>query len=116
MDKASVKNLILRAPTEELLTEGELDNLLDSGVPLRHYIGYEVSGLIHLGNWLAAFKIADLQKAGVETCVFMADFHSMINNKLGGDLEFIQKVAREYFEKAMKLGIKVAGGDPDKTK
>ncbi len=116
MDEKKRLELILRAPTEEFLMEDELKNKIKKGEKLRHYIGYEVSGLIHLGNWLTAFKIADLQKAGVETEVFMADFHSVINNKLGGDAEFIKKVAREYFEKTMKIGIKVAGGDPDKTK
>jgi tyrosyl-tRNA synthetase len=116
MDAQEKIDIIMRSPTEELISKEDLTEKVNAGEKLKHYIGYEVSGLIHLGNWLACFKIADLQKAGAETSVFMADFHSMINNKLGGDPAFIKKVAREYFEPAMKVGIKVAGGDPNKTK
>ena len=29
---------------EETLTENELRSLIDSGTPLKHYIGFEISG------------------------------------------------------------------------
>lgn len=64
---------------------------------------------------MAGAKIADLQKAGVKTRIFLADWHSWINDKLGGDLEVIQKVALTYFKEGMKQSIKVMGGDPDKV-
>ncbi|MBR9689934.1 MAG: tyrosine--tRNA ligase [Candidatus Altiarchaeota archaeon] len=116
MDANGRLELILRSPTEEFLVESELEAKLKSGEPLKHYIGYEISGLVHLGQLLTAFKIADLQKAGVETRVLMADFHTIINNKLGGDAEFIRKVANEYFKKTIETGIEIGGGDPKKTK
>ena len=115
MDNKTRAELILRPPTEEFIVESELHEKLASGEEIRHYVGYEVSGLVHLGTLLTAFKIADLQKAGVKTLVFMADFHTIINKKLGGDTELIRRVAREYFQKTMGLGIKIAGGDPGKT-
>lgn len=115
MDLKEKLELVLRPPTEEFLVEGELEEKLREGEPIRHYVGYEISGLLHLGQLLTAFKIADLQRAGVETSVLMADFHTLINEKLGGDATFIRKVAREYFQRAMELGIRVGGGDPGKT-
>jgi len=43
--------LILRN-TEEVLTEKDLKALLQSGTKLRHYIGFEISGKVHLGGLL----------------------------------------------------------------
>ena len=116
MDSEARAELVLRPPTEEFLVEEELRKKISAGEELRHYVGYEVSGLVHLGTLLTAFKIADLQKAGVKTLVFMADFHTTINKKLGGDVKLIRRIARDYFQKTMGLGIKVAGGNPDRTK
>jgi len=83
---------------------------------MQHYIGFEISGYIHLGTGLmAGAKIADLQKAGIKTRIFLADWHSWINDKLGGDLETIQKVALGYFKEGMKQSIRVMGGDPDRV-
>ncbi|MBR9680948.1 MAG: tyrosine--tRNA ligase [Candidatus Altiarchaeota archaeon] len=116
MDLQERLRLIIRQPTEEIITKVELEEKLKTGEKLRHYIGYEISGLLHLGQLLTTFKIADLQKAGVETSVLLADFHTVINNKLGGDVEFIRKVALKYFQKAVEIGITMGGGDPKKTK
>lgn len=116
MDIEKKVELITRKPTEEVLTVGDLRDLLEVGMPLRHYIGFEISGYIHLGTGLmAGAKIADFQKAGIRTRVFLADWHSWINDKLGGDLEVIQKVALGYFKEGMKQSIKVMGGDPEKV-
>ena len=38
---------------EETLTEEELKKLIESGTPLKHYIGFEISGKVHLGTGLA---------------------------------------------------------------
>ena len=116
MDIEKKVELITRKPTEEVLTVGDLRDLLEVGMPLRHYIGFEISGYIHLGTGLmAGAKIADFQKAGIRTRVFLADWHSWINDKLGGDMEVIQKVALGYFKEGMKQSIKVMGGDPEKV-
>jgi hypothetical protein len=73
---------------EETLTQEELTQLVDSGKTLRHYIGYEVSGKLHIGQGLyTLMKIKDLQDAGVHTIVFIADWHAWLNKKLDGKLE-----------------------------
>ncbi len=75
-------NLITRN-LEEVLTPEELRELIASGTPLKHYIGYEVSGVLHIGQGLyTMMKIKDLQDAGVETTVLLADWHAWLNNKL----------------------------------
>src|SRR3989344_194040 len=99
---------------EETLTVDELKQLIESGKPLKHYIGYEVSGKVHLGAVSAMLKIRDLQMAGVETNVFIADWHTWLNKKLDGTLETAKRMAVEYFQEALKAAGLVAGADPEK--
>ncbi len=107
-------DLVLRYPTEEVLTVEDLRSLLERGVRLRHYIGFEISGLIHLGTGLVSMaKLVDLQRAGIETQVLLADLHSWLNNKLGGDLETIRRVAVTYYREVFRKIVEVLGGDPD---
>src|SRR5216684_3712357 len=99
---------------EETLTEEELRQLIDSGTPLKHYIGFEISGKLHIGYLFTLMKVKDLQDAGAETAIFLADYHSAINDKLGGDLELIKKVSKGYFTDAINALFLTIGGDPKK--
>ncbi|MCL4373412.1 MAG: tyrosine--tRNA ligase [Candidatus Marsarchaeota archaeon] len=109
--------LIKRLPTEEILTEELLTEYITSKERLKHYIGFEISGMVHLGSGLISMgKIADLQKAGVETSVFLADMHTLINKKLSEDIDAIRHTAKNYFSEALKISLKCAGGDAESTK
>lgn len=102
---------------EEVLTPAELKTLLDSRRPLVHYIGFEISGLVHLGTGLmTALKIKDFQQAGVQCQIFLADWHTWINEKLDGNIETIRRVAVGYFREAMAASLKAVGADPTKVK
>ncbi len=102
---------------EEVLTEEELKTLLESGVPLLHYIGFEISGKVHLGQGLAVMqKVKEIHEAGAEIIIFLADWHGWINNKLDGTLETATRMAREYFEEAMKAAYICVRGNPDDLK
>ena len=82
MDLAERLSLITKAPTEEVITADELKSLLETIDHPKHYIGLEISGLLHLGRLvLTGFKINDFIKAQVHSTVFLADWHSYINNK-----------------------------------
>jgi len=99
---------------EEVIGADELPGLLAQPMPLRHYIGFEISGRLHLGTALVCMqKIRDLQKAGVRSTVFLADWHTWINDKLGGDREAIKRTAIGYFKEGLKASLKAIGGDPD---
>jgi tyrosyl-tRNA synthetase len=114
-NKAKLK--LITQNTEEVLTIRELDEFLSSGIPLRHYIGFEISGFVHLGTGLVTMqKVKDFQEAGVECSIFLADWHSWINNKLGGDKEKIKNIGVPYFREAMIAGLKCVGADPNKVK
>jgi tyrosyl-tRNA synthetase len=100
--------------TEEVIGVSEIAPLLEQGIPLRHYIGLEISGKIHLGTGLMVMqKVRDLQRAGINCTIFLADWHTWLNNKLGGDRERIKEVAEKYFKKGLKASLQAVGGDPD---
>jgi tyrosyl-tRNA synthetase len=107
MDLERKVELVKRKPACEILTEAELRELFQSNSHPKHYIGFEISGFVHLGTGLCTtLKIRDLLEAGVKPTIFLADYHAWINGKLDGDLERIQKVARGYFKSAfVSLGL-----------
>ena len=108
---------LIKKNTEEIMTEEDLKVLLDSGIKIKHYIGFEISGKIHLGTGLMCMsKVKDFMDAGIDCSVFLADWHSWINDKLGGDRETIKKVAGGYFKEGLKASLKCFGGNPDKLK
>ncbi len=113
MDLEKKIELICKPPTEEILTVEELRQLLEVNNHPGHYIGFEISGMLHLGNFIVSgFKINDLLKAGVRCQAFLADFHSFINNKFGGDWNKIL-MATKYYEKAFKFfcpGVEIVVG------
>ncbi len=96
-------NLIEKPPTEEVVTHDELIELFKTNSSPKHYIGLEISGFLHLGSLISTgFKINDFVKAGVKCTVFLADWHTLINDKLSGDWETISKVSK-YYQNAFKL-------------
>ncbi len=103
MDVIDKVELVGRAPTEEVVTRGELTELFETNSAPRHYIGLEISGFLHLGSLVSTgFKINDFVRAGVDCTVFLADWHTVINDKLGGDWETISEVSR-YYSDAFRL-------------
>lgn len=107
MDIERKIDLVRRTPTEEVVTEEDLKSMFEAHKSPKHYIGFEISGKVHLGTGLCtALKLKDFQEAGIKTTVFLADYHSYINGKLGGDLEKIREVAKGYFKHAfVSLGL-----------
>ena len=113
MDVTEKIRLVTREPTEEVVTQEELLNLFNTNQHPKHYIGLEISGFMHLGSLiLTGFKINDFIKAGVKCTVFLADWHTYLNNKLGGDWEKIRMVSK-YYADAFKMfcpGVEIVEG------
>ena len=103
LDITEKVDLIQRPPTEEVVTQEELIELFKTNSSPNHYIGLEISGFLHLGSLISTgFKINDFVKAGVKCKIFLADWHTLINDKLGGNWETIAKVSK-YYQDAFKL-------------
>ena len=105
--------LISREPTEEVVTEPELRTILETVTRPKHYIGLEISGMLHLGSLiLTGFKINDFIKAQVQCTVFLADWHSYINDKLYGSWAKIKEISK-YYSDAFRYfcpGISIESG------
>jgi tyrosyl-tRNA synthetase len=115
-DIAERTHLITRN-LEEVIGADEIPGLLEQGMPLRHYIGLEISGKLHLGTGLMCMqKVRDLQKAGVQCMILLADWHTWINDKLGGDRDKIRRIANGYFKEGLKASLAAIGGNPDELK
>ncbi len=77
--------------TVEVITHEELSELLETTSHPRAYAGYEPSGKIHMGHVLTVNKLIDLQNAGFEVVVLLADLHAYLNEK--GTLEEVRQMA-----------------------
>lgn len=106
MDVEKRLELIKRPPTEEIITEEELRQLLETKDHPIAYNGWEPSGLVHLGTGLlCAYKMRDLIEAGIRFKAYLACWHAWINNKLGGDMEKIKKAAKHFAHSWIALGV-----------
>lgn len=104
MDIEQRYQLVVRN-SDELIDEEELRTLLTSNEHPVAYIGFEPSGLVHLGWALVVEKICDLCAAGFKVIIFWADWHALINDKLGGNLENIRVCAKYMEDCFIALGV-----------
>ena len=108
---------LITSNCQEVLVSEELKDLIESNTPLVHYIGFEISGLVHLGTGLISMgKVSDFLRAGVKCNIFLADFHTYLNNKLGGKWSErdIRWAAENYFKQALVASLLCHGVDVEK--
>jgi tyrosyl-tRNA synthetase len=89
----------------EIVTREELRALLETSSSPTAYIGYEPSGFVHAGQLITSLQIVNMQKAGVGMTIFLADWHAMINDKLGGNIESIRTCGEYMKECFLALGV-----------
>ncbi|MEM4230781.1 MAG: tyrosine--tRNA ligase [Candidatus Pacearchaeota archaeon] len=95
----------------EIITEEELRKLLETNNHPIAYDGFEPSGLAHIPfGILRAENLKNMLKAGVKFKLWLADYFAFINNKLGGNLERIQRAGKYFIEVWKACGI-----DPNKV-
>lgn len=89
--------------TVEIITDDDLRSLI-SREKKSVYAGYEPSGEIHLGHLVTVNKLIDLQEAGFEVVVLLADLHAFLNRK--GTMEMVGELA-EYNRRCFEgLGLR----------
>jgi tyrosyl-tRNA synthetase len=105
MDLETRLDLVARG-TEEIITREELRSILETKSRPRTYWGFEASGMMHIGmGLLCGRKIMDMIEAGFDYTIFLADWHSWINNKLGGVLENIHLCGEYFIQCFTAIGI-----------
>ncbi|MEM0156579.1 MAG: tyrosine--tRNA ligase [Thermoplasmataceae archaeon] len=79
----------LESEFQEIVTPEELHSLSSGSTG---YIGFEPSGLPHIATGIMwPRKINRLVDSGISMKVLLADWHAMVNDKLGGDLQRIRE-------------------------
>ncbi len=94
---------LIERNTEEIVTQEELERLLETKESPTAYVGYEPSGKIHMGHVLTVNKLIDLQNAGFEVTVLLADVHAYLNEK--GTMEEVREIADFNKECFIALGL-----------
>ncbi|MEA1993828.1 MAG: tyrosine--tRNA ligase [Euryarchaeota archaeon] len=98
--------LVKKPPTEEVITDDDLREVFETNDSPLGYQGFEPSGLAHLGTGLiTALKTIDMIDAGMKFIIYLADWHAWINEKMGGDMELIQKSGEYLKEVWSSLGV-----------
>lgn len=94
----------LTTNAQEIVTIEELKTVLEKPHP-KAYIGFEPSGVVHLGWKICTNKIKDFLACGFDFTVLLADWHAYINDKLGGDLEKIKLCGRYMQDCFAAMGV-----------
>ena len=101
---------LIKQVGEEIVIEEELKHILETKKQPIAYDGFEPSGTsIHIAQGLLrAINVNKMTKAGCKFIFLIADWHAWANNKMGGDLEKIQKVGKYLIEvwKACDMNLK----------
>ncbi|GAB6860907.1 tyrosine--tRNA ligase [Haloplanus litoreus] len=87
----------------EVVTEDEGRELAEDPEGKRAYVGYEPSGVLHIGHMLTATKLMDLQDAGFEVTILLADVHAYLNDK--GTFEEIRETAERMKAQFLAYGL-----------
>jgi len=87
----------------EVVTDEEVRDLADDPTGKRAYVGYEPSGVLHVGHLLTANKLIDLQECGFDVTILLADVHAYLNGK--GSFEEIRETAERMREQFLAYGL-----------
>jgi len=101
---------LIKQVGEEIVTEEELKNLLETKEHPVAYDGFEPSGNIHIAQGiLRTINVNKMVKAGCKFKMLVADWFGWMNNKLGGDLEKIQTTGKYLIEVWKACGMDMNG-------
>uniref|UniRef100_A0A7C5Z473 Tyrosine--tRNA ligase n=3 Tax=Ignisphaera aggregans TaxID=334771 RepID=A0A7C5Z473_9CREN len=107
MDIAT-KLSIVKRNTVEIVTEDELRSLFINDKKLKGYIGFEPSGIFHIGWLIWGYKFKDLVDVGVEMILYAATWHAWINDKLGGRMDLIKTAAKHVVKVLESIGVNMS--------
>jgi len=104
LDVQARLDLMVRG-SAEIVTLDDLRKKVEGKDTLTGYLGFEPSGLVHVGWLVWILKVRELVEAGVKFKLLVATWHAMINDKLGGDLELIRKAGKLVEAVMDELGV-----------
>ena len=97
---------LIKGVAEEVVTDEELRQLLETKSEPVAYDGFEPSGIAHLPVGIyRPLLLRDLLRARVRFKLLLADSFAWINNKLGGEIERIRDAGRYFIEVWRAAGV-----------
>ncbi|WP_435076065.1 tyrosine--tRNA ligase [Halococcus sp. AFM35] len=105
----SERNHLVTRNTAEVVTEEELDGLLDDDPTI--YIGYAPTGEMHIGHFTTIRKLADFLRADLDVTVLIADLHAHLDDEKS-PFELLD-ARTTYYRAAIEGMVEAAGADPD---
>jgi tyrosyl-tRNA synthetase len=97
---------LIKEVAEEIVTEEELKQLLETEEHPLAYDGFEPSGPAHLPfGVFRPLTLKKLLRAGLRFKLLLADWFAWINDKMGGDLERIRRVGEYFIEVWKAAGV-----------
>ena len=103
---------LIKSIGEEIIGEDNLERLLTHKKNVVAYDGFEPSGRMHIAQGLLrAHNVNKFLKAGVKFKFWVADWFALMNLKMGGSLEKIQKAGELMIETWKACGMDVEAKD-----
>lgn len=103
---SNTRYALIKGVGEEIITDKELRELVETNNKPIAYDGFEPSGMAHLPfGVFRPLLLKDLINAGVRFKLWLADWFGLINNKMGGDIEKIRKTGEYFIEVWKAAGI-----------
>ena len=100
------KLALIKEVGEEILTEEELEELLETKTTPVAYDGFEPSGKLHIAQGIyRTINVNKMLQAGIHFKMWVADWFGWMNNKMGGDLERIRTVGEYQIETWKACGM-----------
>ncbi len=97
------KTELVTRNTAEMLTRSELEEKLSGKKSLSVYYGRAITGPLHMGHLISLSKLLDLQHAGFNTIILLADIHAALDD-LKCKWEDLD-IRKEYSRKALELSM-----------
>ncbi len=113
-DDTNIKNKVARILSigEEVIGGENLEKLLTNKKEVIAYDGFEPSGRMHIAQGLLrAHNVNKFVESGVKFKFWVADWFALMNLKLGGDLNRIQKAGKLMIETWKACGMKLDAVD-----
>ena len=97
---------LIKEVGEEIVTEEELRELLETNDRPIAYDGFEPSGNIHIAQGIMrAINVNKMTAAGCKFKMWVADWFGWMNDKLDGDLDKIQTTGKYLIEVWKSAGM-----------
>lgn len=98
---------LIKRNTQEIVTEEELENLLNTKKKPAVYLGTAITGKPHIAYFMWMLKLSDFLRAGFKVKLLLADLHGALDNTPWDILEYRYK----YYSQVIPLMFEAIGVD-----